>query len=43
MRGDLDATHEDIERLRTLLEQVSYGFGSRVGREPDGTLTLRSP
>jgi poly-gamma-glutamate capsule biosynthesis protein CapA/YwtB (metallophosphatase superfamily) len=32
---------EDSEWLRAVLDRVSRGFGSRVGREPDGMLALR--
>ena len=35
------ATSEDGEWLRAVLERVSGGFGSRVGRDPDGALGLR--
>jgi poly-gamma-glutamate synthesis protein (capsule biosynthesis protein) len=34
-------SHEDGQWLRGVLERISRGFGSHVGSEPDGTLTLR--
>lgn len=37
------ASHEDAEWLRTVLNRVGRGVGSRVAREPDDTLFLRSP
>ncbi|MGW2640123.1 CapA family protein [Streptomyces sp. NPDC001348] len=37
------ASHEDAEWLRTVLNRVGRGIGSRVAREPDDTLFLRSP
>ncbi|HEX5566911.1 MAG TPA: CapA family protein [Streptomyces sp.] len=35
------ASHEDAAWLCTVLDRVSRGLGSRVGREPGGALTLR--
>ncbi|MFI5688078.1 CapA family protein [Streptomyces sp. NPDC051636] len=37
------ASHDDADWLRTVLHRISRDFGSRVVREPDGTLVLRSP
>ncbi|UGY92295.1 CapA family protein [Streptomyces gobiensis] len=35
------ASGKDSEWLRATLDRFSRGFGARVGRQPDGTLTLR--
>lgn len=37
------ASGADAEWLRAVLERISRGFGSRVGREPDGALILNGP
>jgi len=37
------ANSADTEWLRGVLETISVGFGTRVGREPDGALIVRRP
>ncbi|WP_431046122.1 CapA family protein [Streptomyces sp. P1-3] len=37
------ASGEDAGWLRAVLDRVGRGFGTRVGSEPDGTLTLLRP
>jgi poly-gamma-glutamate synthesis protein (capsule biosynthesis protein) len=37
------ASHQDCGWLRSVLDEVSRGFGSRIDSGPDGTLALRRP